>query len=155
MASKDSKLPAASEDAPLPADARYHFDADKLKKFQTEAPWTKDPKYFDKVAISPSAVMKIMMHCQSGVEKGIAKGGTSSSFLRSEIDHFLDPTFLTTHSLSHITFLTNSHQETPSKSWACSSAAPTLSPPTPSSSRTPSPSPLKGLKPASWPTTTT
>jgi COP9 signalosome complex subunit 5 len=73
----DSKLPsAATEDAPLPADARYHFDADKLQKLRTESPWQKNPKYFDKVAISPSAVMKMMMHCQSGVEKGIAKGGT-------------------------------------------------------------------------------
>ena len=57
------------------ADARYSFDPDELQKLRTEAPWMKDAKYFQKVAISPSAIMKMMMHCHSGVEKGISKGG--------------------------------------------------------------------------------
>lgn len=57
------------------ADARYSFDPEKLQALQTSAPWMKDPKFFNKVALSPSAVMKIMMHCQSGVEKGIKQGG--------------------------------------------------------------------------------
>lgn len=60
----------------LTADARYHFDPDALQALRTEAAWMKDPKFFTKVALAPSAVMKILMHCQSGVEKGIAKGGT-------------------------------------------------------------------------------
>ena len=64
------------------ADARYHFDAEELQKLKSGAPWMKDPKYFEKVAISPSAVMKIMMHCHSGVEKGIAKGGRSAASVR-------------------------------------------------------------------------
>jgi COP9 signalosome complex subunit 5 len=34
-----------------------------------------DPKYFKKVKISPSATIKMMMHGQSGVEKGIKKSG--------------------------------------------------------------------------------
>jgi COP9 signalosome complex subunit 5 len=57
------------------ADARYSFDPTQLEALQKEKPWMKDPKYFEKVALSPSAVMKMMMHCASGVEKGIAKGG--------------------------------------------------------------------------------
>lgn len=57
------------------ADARYYYDAEQLQKLKTEAPWTKNPVHFKAVALSPSAIMKIMMHCQSGVEKGIAKGG--------------------------------------------------------------------------------
>ena len=57
------------------ADARYSFQPEALQKLRTEAPWTKDAKYFHKVAVSPSAIMKMMMHCHSGVEKGISKGG--------------------------------------------------------------------------------
>jgi COP9 signalosome complex subunit 5 len=57
------------------SDARYFYDAKQLENFKTDAPWMKNAKHFKTVAVSPSAVMKIMMHCQSGVEKGIAKGG--------------------------------------------------------------------------------
>jgi hypothetical protein len=32
-------------------------------------------KFFETLSLSPSAVTKMMMHCQSGVEKGISKGG--------------------------------------------------------------------------------
>jgi hypothetical protein len=53
----------------------YAFDADKLKLLQEEKPWMTSVKHFQTVAISPSAVTKMMMHCASGVEKGIAKGG--------------------------------------------------------------------------------
>jgi len=56
-------------------DSRYHFDEKKLGNLRKEAPWTKDPKYFKSCSISPSAVMKMMMHCESGVRKGIDKGG--------------------------------------------------------------------------------
>lgn len=63
---------AAKQDS---ADARYYYNADQLQALKMEAPWMKNPKHFKTVALSPSAVMKIMMHCQSGVEKGIAKGG--------------------------------------------------------------------------------
>jgi COP9 signalosome complex subunit 5 len=55
--------------------ARYSYDEEKLRKLKSDAPWMKNPKYFNAVAVSPTAVMKIMMHCQSGVDKGIAKGG--------------------------------------------------------------------------------
>ena len=57
------------------ADARYYFDTEEMEQFKKEKPWMKNPKHFEKIAISPSALIKIMMHCQSGVEKGIAKGG--------------------------------------------------------------------------------
>lgn len=57
-------------------DERYYAcDTPKLEALQQDKPWMKSPKYFETVAVSPSAVMKMMMHCHSGVEKGIAKGG--------------------------------------------------------------------------------
>jgi COP9 signalosome complex subunit 5 len=60
----------------LSPDERYYsVDAEKLKALQEEKPWMKSAKYFKSVAVSPSAVTKMMMHCASGVEKGIAKGG--------------------------------------------------------------------------------
>lgn len=72
----DGSAPAAAASAKVNvADARYSFDPKALEEIRKEAPWTKDAKYFHKVAISPSAIMKMMMHCHSGVEKGISKGG--------------------------------------------------------------------------------
>lgn len=62
-------------------DARYVCDLGKLQELRKSAPWTKEPKYFTSVAISPSAIMKIMMHCASGVEKGIAKGGNPTEVM--------------------------------------------------------------------------
>jgi len=60
------------------ADARYTFDTKQLHALRASAPWTSDPKYFTKVAVSPSAIMKMMMHCHSGVEKGINQGTTGN-----------------------------------------------------------------------------
>jgi COP9 signalosome complex subunit 5 len=47
------------------ADFRYHFDAKKLEDLRSEAPWKNDAKFFRKVAVSPSAVMKMVRadHC--------------------------------------------------------------------------------------------
>jgi COP9 signalosome complex subunit 5 len=67
----------------------YACDLDRLQKLRKEAPWMRpaggdgssespqypDPKYFKSVAISPTAVTKMMTHCQSGVDKGIASSG--------------------------------------------------------------------------------
>ena len=83
MASTTKREPQAAglkDDGSVPepnksADSRYCFDAKKLQDLRSGAPWTKDPKYFKACSISPSAVMKMMMHCQSGVKKGIDKGG--------------------------------------------------------------------------------
>lgn len=73
MASPMKSEPAAPQkddgSAPDPkqmADSRYHFDAIKLDELRSEAPWTKDAKYFRKVAISPSAVMKMVRVGDSG-----------------------------------------------------------------------------------------
>lgn len=71
----DGSAPAAASAKSSAADARYSFNPEALQKIRQESPWTKDPKYLNKVAISPSAIMKMMMHCHSGVEKGISKGG--------------------------------------------------------------------------------
>jgi COP9 signalosome complex subunit 5 len=71
----DEKL-TPDADAPLLSDAHYYAcNAQQLADLRTSVPWTNDAKYFTTVAISPSAIMKIMMHCASGVEKGIASGG--------------------------------------------------------------------------------
>jgi hypothetical protein len=42
------------------ADARYSFDDTKLAKLRTDSPWMKETKYFTSVAISPSAIMKMV-----------------------------------------------------------------------------------------------
>ena len=42
------------------ADARYAFDEEKLANLRKESPWTSDPKYFTSVAVSPSAIMKMV-----------------------------------------------------------------------------------------------
>lgn len=58
------------------SDTRYYScDKEKLEALQKDKPWMKNPKHFSSVAVSPSAIMKMMMHCARGVEKGIAKGG--------------------------------------------------------------------------------
>jgi len=57
------------------ADSRYSYNEEKLAELRSSAPWTRDAKYLESVAVSPSAIIKIMMHCQSGVNKGIKKGG--------------------------------------------------------------------------------
>ena len=66
---------AQQQQQELSPDARYHFDEAKMKTLVESKPWMAEPKYFSGVAISPSAVMKMMMHCESGVQKGIAQGG--------------------------------------------------------------------------------
>lgn len=42
------------------ADARYSFNDEKLAKLRSDSPWTTDTKYFTSVAISPSAIMKMV-----------------------------------------------------------------------------------------------
>ncbi|KAG7342453.1 JAB1/Mov34/MPN/PAD-1 ubiquitin protease [Nitzschia inconspicua] len=73
MKESESSNKATSKLSP---DQRYYaVDTEKLKALQEEKPWMKSAKYFRSVAVSPSAVTKMMMHCASGVEKGIGKGG--------------------------------------------------------------------------------
>ena len=56
-------------------DAYYSFDETEIEKIRNAKGWMSDPKYFKRVKISPSATIKMMMHGQSGVDKGVKKGG--------------------------------------------------------------------------------
>ena len=72
--------PAAAEDSkpsppPPTSDERYYsLDETQLQAVQDAKPWMTNPKHLQRVAVSPSAVMKMMQHCQSGVTKGITQG---------------------------------------------------------------------------------
>lgn len=65
----------ANENESNTPDSRYTFDETRLAELRKSSPWKDDPRYFQGVAIGPSAVMKMMTHCHSGVEKGVQKGG--------------------------------------------------------------------------------
>ncbi|CAM9638719.1 unnamed protein product, partial [Heterosigma akashiwo] len=74
----DADRPAASTgeaETSSEADIFYAFDEAKLEEVRSNKLWMQDPKYFKKVMISPSATMKMMMHANSGVEKGMKSGG--------------------------------------------------------------------------------
>lgn len=74
VSAKASK--ASSSSSSSSSDQNYGVETSKLAQLRTEKPFLKDPKYFKNVQISPSATMKMMMHVQSGVEKGIKKSLT-------------------------------------------------------------------------------
>jgi COP9 signalosome complex subunit 5 len=57
------------------SDAMYAYDDAKVDQVRSQKMWLNDPKYFKRVMLSPSAVIKMMAHGQSGVDKGISKGG--------------------------------------------------------------------------------
>jgi COP9 signalosome complex subunit 5 len=57
------------------ADQNYSIDDGRLEAIRQAKEWQSDPKYFKRVQISPSATIKMMMHGQSGVEKGIKQNG--------------------------------------------------------------------------------
>mmetsp|Transcript_62350 Transcript_62350/g.122665 ORF Transcript_62350/g.122665 Transcript_62350/m.122665 type:complete len:362 (-) Transcript_62350:33-1118(-) len=56
-------------------DSLYSINEEKLAGIRKQKPWMNDPKYFKKVKISPSASIKMMMHGQQGVEKGVKQNG--------------------------------------------------------------------------------
>jgi len=56
-------------------DKFYAIDETKLEEVRINKLWMQDPKYFKKVMVSPSATMKMLMHANSGVEKGMNTGG--------------------------------------------------------------------------------
>jgi hypothetical protein len=56
-------------------DRLYSFDQKATDSIRDAKAWLKDPMYFKRVKISPSASIKMMSHCQSGVEKGIKNNG--------------------------------------------------------------------------------
>jgi COP9 signalosome complex subunit 5 len=56
-------------------DQLYAYDEDKVEAVRQKKAWMGDAKYFKRVKVSPSATIKMMAHCQSGVEKGTKKSG--------------------------------------------------------------------------------
>ena len=56
-------------------DRLFHYDESKVDAVRAAKPWMNDPKYFKVVKVSPSAISKMMMHSQFGVDKGIKKAG--------------------------------------------------------------------------------
>lgn len=56
-------------------DSLYSINEEKLVNVRKQKPWMHDPKYFKKVKVSPSAAIKMMMHGQQGVEKGVKQNG--------------------------------------------------------------------------------
>jgi len=56
-------------------EANYSWNDDKINTVRSNKLWLTDPKYFKRVRMSPSATIKMMMHSQSGVEKGINQSG--------------------------------------------------------------------------------
>ena len=56
-------------------DAHYSYDSNRIDKVKSDKLWMSNPKYFQKVNISPSATTKMMIHAQFGVDKGVKKGG--------------------------------------------------------------------------------
>jgi COP9 signalosome complex subunit 5 len=70
-----STLDSKSTPEILGGDRYYAYDAEKVKISTKGNPWMTDRKYFKRVKISPSAITKMMMHGQSGVDKGIKAGG--------------------------------------------------------------------------------
>ncbi|GMI60294.1 hypothetical protein ScalyP_jg10107 [Parmales sp. scaly parma] len=53
----------------------YLVDTTTLATLRSDKPWINDPLHFKSTIISPSAIVKMLSHCQSGVEKGIRQGG--------------------------------------------------------------------------------
>lgn len=71
----EAKPKAAAAAATSMLDAAYAFDEEVLKDVRNNKVWMQDPKYFNKVIVSPAATMKMLNHANSGVEKGIKAGG--------------------------------------------------------------------------------
>jgi COP9 signalosome complex subunit 5 len=56
-------------------DRLYVYNEEKIAAMRKGLAWMKDPKYFKRVKISPSALVKMMTHSQSGVDKGMKQNG--------------------------------------------------------------------------------
>lgn len=67
----------SSSASPVPSrqDSYYQIDDTKLAKVREQKAWKNDPKYFKSTRLSPSAVMKMLSHANSGVEKGMSSQG--------------------------------------------------------------------------------
>ena len=73
MASSSSS--SSSSSSATAADQNYFIDDNRLEAIRSQKAWMQDPRYFNRVQICPSATIKMMMHGQSGVEKGIKQNG--------------------------------------------------------------------------------
>jgi COP9 signalosome complex subunit 5 len=49
-------------------DRLFHYYESEVDAMRAAMPWMNDPKYFKVVKVSPSAVTKMMMHSQFGVD---------------------------------------------------------------------------------------
>ena len=56
-------------------DCFYGIDDEKLAVVRANKEWMSDPKFCSNVKVSPSATIKMMMHGNSGVNKGIKSSG--------------------------------------------------------------------------------
>lgn len=50
----------------LKIDEIYNYEEEEYNKIMSEAPWKKDPHYFKHVKISAVALLKMVMHANSG-----------------------------------------------------------------------------------------
>lgn len=58
-ASSSSKAQSQSSSSNV-ADHRYSYDEAKLEELRKESPWKSDPKYFQSVSVSPTAIVKMV-----------------------------------------------------------------------------------------------
>ena len=56
-------------------DSFYGFDSEAVRALREKKPWMRDPRFINAIKVGPAAVIKMMMHGQSGVEKGIKGNG--------------------------------------------------------------------------------
>ena len=56
-------------------EALYGVDERIVHDIKSKMEWTRNPKFFTKMKISPSAAVKMQTHGQSGVDKGVNKSG--------------------------------------------------------------------------------
>lgn len=50
----------------------YTFDEEKLAEVRKQCPWKNDPKFFKRVVLSPSAVMKMVCFCVFTIQSKVS-----------------------------------------------------------------------------------
>ena len=71
-ATKDTTMPSPAVGI---QDTAYTFDEMKLTAVREAKAWMQNPTYFKSVSVSPSAIMKMMLHGQEGVDDGTSTSG--------------------------------------------------------------------------------
>jgi COP9 signalosome complex subunit 5 len=82
-----NKVTSSTTAATVDDNKLYAIDDTQLDRVRAERAWMKDPKYFKRVTISPSAAIKMMVHGQSGVEKGIKRSGNPLEVMGLLVGH--------------------------------------------------------------------